>query len=87
MTIKLNSIKGANPSVETIKIKTIPEFKNISPTQPLTHLHYIVGNLICAGIVATFLVLLLFHYDVPNYLVGLVGSVIGYYIARAPYDL
>lgn len=77
-----------NPDIEEGKIEDIPTFKHVEdPKKRWTGLHYWVGNLICAGMILTFLLLVLFQGPVPEYLVGLVGSIIGYYIARAPYEL
>lgn len=70
------------------------EIKDISsmiPTENVkstsTKFFYYIGNIICLIIVVSFLIFLFLGKEVPGYLIGFIGSIIGYYIARPPYDL
>ncbi|MBI2129420.1 hypothetical protein HYU07_04225 [Candidatus Woesearchaeota archaeon] len=72
-----------------VKINSIPVFRGAieNPKQKVIGLHFIIGNFICAAMVVAFLILLFSEKTMPEFLIGLVGSIIGYYIARPPYDL
>ncbi|MFA6072976.1 MAG: hypothetical protein WC758_02610 [Candidatus Woesearchaeota archaeon] len=48
--------------------------------------HFTVANIISVLVILVFLYLLVFEKNTPDYLIGFVGSIFGYYLARAPYD-
>ncbi|MAG08592.1 hypothetical protein CMO89_03900 [Candidatus Woesearchaeota archaeon] len=83
---KINDIEDFE---ETGNIDTISfDDKNLLGPKPiLTKLHYVVGNIICVLITITFLLLLFKSRSIPEYLIGFMGSIIGFYIAKAPYNL
>ena len=87
MVSNSNEFKGNIEDIEKGSIGTISEFKGNLTQKILTRWHYLSGNLICIAIVFTFLGLLIFGRNIPDYLITLVGGILGYYIARAPYDL
>ncbi|HME87085.1 MAG TPA: hypothetical protein VKE88_01620 [Candidatus Nanoarchaeia archaeon] len=72
--------------IESGKIDRIPLFSGAGP-EKMVGVHYFVANCICAIIILVFLGLIIWDREIPEYLIGFVGSIIGYYIAKAPYDL
>jgi len=72
-TVHIDTI-SRSPLTEPVKSKAM---KN----------HFWFANIIALAIIASFLTLLFLKNDVPTYLIGFVGSIIGYYIAKAPYDI
>ena len=85
----MDSKGKSSATIETGKIESIPPFRTThdNPKNKWTDIHYWTGNLVCLIIIVTFSLLLAFKRDVPNYLIALVGSILGYYVAKAPYDL
>jgi hypothetical protein len=70
------------------ELHKIPKIEGIKEAKEGTiKLHYVVGNAVCGLIVLAFIIMIFACDDVPEYMIGLVGSIVGYYIARAPYDL
>ena len=72
---------------ENIKIESFSEFKGGTFTKPFVGTHFVVGHVVCAAIIFTFLWQVVKGYEVADYMITLVGGVVGFYIARAPYDL
>lgn len=50
-------------------------------------MHYLTGNFICGLIVFSFVIAMLFSIPLKDSIIGIVGSIVGYYIAKAPYEL
>lgn len=49
--------------------------------------HYGTTYAICGLVVLVFLWLLVTGQEIPEFLIGIAGSIIGFLIAKAPYDL
>ncbi len=48
--------------------------------------YYTVTHYLSLAAFCVFLVLLLLERNVPDYFVGLIGSIVGYYLSRKPFE-
>ncbi len=62
-----------------------PAFKIVKQQQRIER-YYLVGHYLSIAAFLVFLVLLLLQQNVPDFFVGMIGSVLGYYLSRKPFE-
>jgi hypothetical protein len=83
--IEIEEINGSEK-----KKYSFENFKSEEPTlrrrEKRIDFYYMVGNYLCVVIIAVFLGLLIVGREIPEFFIGMVGAVIGYYLSRKPFE-
>ncbi len=51
-----------------------------------TNNHFLFTNIFSAAALLVFLGLLILQVDVPEYFIGMIGAVLGYYLSKKPFE-
>lgn len=77
-------LRDENGSIDSLNS---PKFETKEYKYQWIRDHYWFANIISFLIVIAFCLSIFFLPEIPQPLIALVGSVVGYYIAKAPHDL
>ena len=62
-----------------------PQFRE-RKKEERTDKHYLFTHLFSLFTIAIFLLLIVLARDIPDYFIGMVGAILGYYLAKKPFE-